>query len=71
MKNFKPRKIWLIKMKIKNSLKGEDIEEVEEGLSVEIIAGMLETKEKSNRLFVNIKDTISSLLDDRYYLEVL
>lgn len=52
------------KMKIEG-LKGEDIEEVDEGLSVEIIAGMLETKEKSNRLFVNIKDTISSLLDDR------
>jgi len=59
------------KMKIEG-LKGEDIEEVDEGLSVEIIAGMLETKEESNRLFVNIKDTISSLLDDkdiilRYY----
>jgi len=59
------------KMKIEG-LKVEDIEEVDEGLSVEIIAGMLETKEKSNRLFVNIKDTISSLLDDkdvilRYY----
>ena len=52
---------------------GRHIEEEEdEGLSVEIIAGMLKTKEKSNRLFVNIKDTISSLLDDkdiilRYY----
>ena len=50
------------KMKINT---GRHIEEEDEGLSVEIIAGMLETKEKSNRLFVNIKDTISSLLDDR------
>lgn len=63
MKISSPGK-FVNKMEIE-SLKGEDIEEVEEGLSVEIIEGMLETKEDSNKLFVNIKDTLSSLLEDK------
>ena len=58
--------------KMKLDLLGEDIEETEEGFSVEVIREMLKTTEGSKKLFTNIKDSLNSILDDkdvilRYY----
>ena len=58
--------------KMKLDLLGEDIEEPEEGFSVEVIREMLKTEEGSKKLFTNIKDSLNSILDDkdvilRYY----
>lgn len=58
--------------KMKLDLLGEDIEETEEGFSVEVIREMLKTKEVDEKLFTNIKDSLNSILDGmdvilRYY----
>jgi len=51
---------------------GRHIEEVEEGFSVEVIREMLKPSGVNEKLFVNVKDSINSILDDkdvilRYY----
>lgn len=51
---------------------GEDIEEEEEGFSVEMIRQMLKPKEDNVKLFTNIKQSLDSIIDNkdiifRYY----